>query len=386
MTFPKWIVAIALVAGLTTAVVGQQTQATGGNFETGAYEVVPNWPQPLHQDYGWGRTAAIFAESPDRVFVFQSGELPILKNPISAGGVPIRPAASEGLGPDGCTCEVSKRETGMAGRWEHVLMIFNREGKLIDSWEQHNHRFVRPHAVKIDPTDPQRHVWLVEDGAHMIYKFTNDGKQLVMSLGEFKVPGDNNDRTHFNRPTDIAWFPNGDFVVSDGYGNTRVIKFNKDGKYLTHWGTPGRGPSAGPGQFNTVHGIAIDNQQRVYVSDRGNGRIQVFDANGKHLDTWPGIRFPLSIGMAKDQHLWVNDGEVGRFLKFDLKGRLLFNWGTFGHHPGQMWGTHAFATDSEGNVYTAEVWGGRAQKFRPKAGADPSQLIGPLTTTRTTSN
>ena len=81
----------------------------------------------------------------------------------------------------------------------------------------------------------------------------------------------------------------------------------------------------------------------------------------------------------QDQHLWVNDGNVGRFLKFDLDGQLQFNWSTFGHHPGQMWGVHAFSTDSEGNVYTAEVWGGRAQKFRPKPGADPAQLIGPIT-------
>ena len=131
-----------------------------------------------------------------------------------------------------------------------------------------------------------------------------------------------------------------------------------------------------------MHGIAIDAQERVYVSDRGNQRIQVFDAGGGHLDTWPGIRFPLSMGMARDQNLWVNDGNIGRFLKFDLKGRLLFNWGTFGHRPGQMWGVHAFSTDSEGNLYTAEVWGGRAQKFRPKPGADPTQLIGPLDTTR----
>ena len=74
--------------------------------------------------------------------------------------------------------------------------------------------------------------------------------------------------------------------------------------------------------------------------------------------------------MAQDQHLWVND--------WNLDGQLQFNWGTFGHHPGQMWGVHAFSTDNEGNVYTAEVWGGRAQKFRPKPGADPAQLIGPI--------
>jgi hypothetical protein len=379
MQLRDWMVSVAVA---TAATAGVSAQEKGGNFETGAYEVVPDWPRQMHEDYGWGRTAAVFAESPDRVFVFQSGELPRLSRPIGAGEIPIRPAALENNGPDGCPCPVSKAETGLEGRWEHVLMIFNRDGELVDSWEQHNHRFVRPHAVKISPYDRDRHVWIVEDGAHMIYKFTNDGERLVMSLGEFETPGDNDDPDRFNRPTDIAFFPNGDFVVSDGYVNARVVKFNRDGEYLMHWGTPGRGPDAGPGEMNTVHGIAIDAQERVYVSDRGNQRIQVFDASGGHLDTWPGIRFPLSMRMARDQNLWVNDGNIGRFLKFDLEGRLLFNWGTFGHRPGQMWGVHAFSTDSEGNLYTAEVWGGRAQKFRPKAGADPTQLIGLLNTTR----
>jgi sugar lactone lactonase YvrE len=363
----------------------------GGNDETGPYEVVPNWPKPLHGskpgDWSWGRTAAIFAESPDRVFVLQSGELPILERPVLPGGLPARAAASMQTGPD-------SPRVGQ-GRWEHILMIFNRDGDLIDSWEQHNALFVRPHAIRISPYDPERHVWVVEDGAHSIYKFTNDGKRRVMTLGEFKVPG--NDRSHFNRPTDIAFFPNGDFLVSDGYVNTRVVKFDKNGKYLTEWGKPNPEGQSGqylaptlggppfsdrvPFELNTVHGVAIDAMQRVYVSDRGNRRIQVFDANGKHLDTWPNIRFPLSMRISKDQHLWVNDGDVGRFLKFNLDGKLLATWGTFGAQPGMLWGVHAFSTDQEGNVYTAEVWGGRAQKFRPKKNGDPSRLIGPLSDT-----
>lgn len=341
----------------------------GGIDETGPYEVVPNWPQPLHGttpgSWSWGRTAAIYAESPDRVYVFQSGELPILDRPIGDGGAPVRPAASMNNGPEG--------PTQGKGRWEHILMVFDREGKLIESWEQHNHLFVRPHAIKMNPYDPERHVWLIEDGAHSVYKFTHDGKKLVMQLGEFKVPG--SDQRHFNRPTDIAFFPNGDFVISDGYVNTRVIKFDKDGKFLLEWGKPGK---TNPGEFNTVHGIVIDNEQRVYVSDRGNARIQVFDANGKHLDTWPNFRFPLSIGMSMDQHLWVNDGLAQRFLKFNLNGQLLSYWGTFGGQPGQLWGTHGFSTDSEGNLYTAEVWGGRAQKFRPRQGADPVRMVGAM--------
>ena len=381
MNCKRWISGIAMVAVLGGCLGGDASESPEGsapmlpetldNYETGPYEVALNWPKPLQDtDYTWGRTASVLAVSADRVFVFQSGELPTLERPIAAGGVPIRPAASENLDIDGCTCPVSVRETGLKGRWERVLMIFDRNGDLVDSWERHNHLFVRPHTVKTDPNDPEGHIWIVEQGAHSIYKFTSDG-DLVMTLGEFRVAGDNDDPARFNRPTDMAFLSNGDFVVSDGYGNTRVIKFDRDGSYLTHWGTRG----TGPGQFNTVHGIAVDDNDRVYVSDRGNNRIQVFDANGGHLDTWPGIRFPLSIKMSADQYLWVNDGLAQKFLKFDLSGNLLYSWGTFGGEPGQMWGVHGFSVDDEGNLYTASVWGGRAQKFQPRPGVNPALLI-----------
>ena len=385
MSYARWIGGVALVAafgGCSSDAVEADANpipasglvpllpGKGGNYETGPYEVVANWPKPIHDDFTWGRTASVWAVSPDRVFVYQSGELPTLENPIGGGGTPIRPAASEGLGPNGCTCPVSVAETGRKGRWEHILMIFDREGNLVDSWDRHNALFARPHSVKTDPRDPEGHIWIVEDDGASVYKFTADG-ELVMTVGEFMVTGDNDDTAHFNHPTDIAFLSNGDFVISDGYQNTRVIKFDKDGNYVTHWGTPG----TGPGQFNTPHGIAVDNNDRVYVSDRGNQRIQVFDANGTHLDTWPNIRFPLSIMMSSDQYLWVNDGLAQKFLKFDLDGRLLYAWGTFGGEPGQMWGVHGFSVDQEGNLYTAEVWGGRAQKFTPRPGADPALLI-----------
>ena len=381
MNTRRWISGIAMVAVLGGCLGGDASESPEGsapmlpetldNYETGPYEVALNWPRPLQDtDYTWGRTASVLAVSADRVFVFQSGELPTLERPIGAGGAPIRPAASEGLDIDGCTCAVSVRETGLKGRWERILMIFDRNGDLVDSWEHHNDLFVRPHTVKTDPNDPEGHIWIVEDGAHSIYKFTSDG-ELVMTLGEFRVSGENDDPEHFNGPTDLAFLSNSDFVVSDGYGNTRVIKFDRDGNYLTHWGTRG----TGPGQFNTPHGIAVDDNDRVYVSDRGNQRIQVFDANGGHLDTWPGIRFPLSIKMSADQYLWVNDGLTQKFLKFDLSGNLLYSWGTFGGEPGQLWGVHGFSVDDEGNLYTGSVWGGRAQKFRPRPGVNPALLI-----------
>ena len=328
----------------------------------------------------------MFAESPDRVFVMQSGLVPWtwkrLQGPALGGGTLLHSAnnathcASTVVREPNCTpgrvplAEKSGKQIPGA-RWDHVLMIFDRSGKLVDSWEQHNDLFTHPHNITINPYDPERHVWVVDAGSEQIFKFTNGGK-LVMTMGEFRVTG--NDETHFGNPSGIAFLPNGDFYVSDGYRNTRVVKFSKDGKYLMEWGKPGDGP----GEFNLPHGIAIDAQGRLYVVDRSNSRIQVFDLNGKYLDQWPGLRLPLYIAVSKDQHVWVSSGRSNKILKYDLNGHLVYSWGTFGARPGQIWGVHGFSTDAEGNLYVAEVFAGRAQKLRPRQGADPKFLVGPL--------
>mgnify|MGYP001599444220 FL=1 len=346
------------------------SQEKGGGDETGPYDLVPNWPQPVcGEGYQWGSTAGVWAQSPDRVFIFMRGCLPVVE---ASGGaadsfIPNRNASGYDL---------SQKDPKRHPRWDHNLIVVNRDGKLVESWDQHNAHFVRPHRVLINPYDPERHVWLVDDGAHKVYKFTNDGKKLVMSLGEFKVEG--NDERHFARPTDIAWLPDGTFFVSDGYTNTRVVKFDKNGKFLMTWGQKGNPPNeTRPGYMNTVHAIAIDSTRRVYISDRANSRIQVFDENGKFLDAWPNIRRPYAIHLAKDQHLWVSDGITQKFLKYDPAGKLLYSWGTFGAFPGGFWGVHQFSVDSDGNLYTADVHVGRPQKFRPKPGVDPAKLVGP---------
>ena len=345
------------------------SQEKGGGDETGAYQVVPNWPQNMcGPGYIPGSTGGIWAENPDRVFIFQRGCLPELKATGGAADsfIPSRNASGYDL---------SQKDPERHPKWDHVLLTVDRNGKMTESWQQYNKLFVRPHRVLINPYDPERHIWVIDDGAHSVYKFTNDGKKLVMSLGEFKVPG--NDEKHFGRPTDIAWLPDGTFFVSDGYTNTRVVKFDRNGKFVMTWGQKGNPPNeTRPSYMNTVHAIAIDKQRRLYVSDRANSRIQVFDENGKFLDVWPNVRRPYALLMTEDQHLWVSDGTTQKFLKFDLTGKLLHSWGTFGSFPGGFWGVHQFSVDNEGNLYTADVHVGRAQKFRPKPGADPARLIG----------
>ena len=357
-----------LAAGASIAI----SQEKGGSDATGPYELVPNWPENMcGPGYQVGSTAGIWAESPDRVFIFQRGCLPVLQSEGGGAGgpgglVPARNASGYDL---------SATDPARHPRWDHNLYVVNRQGKMIESWEQHNAKFVRPHRVQINPYDPEKHVWLVDDGAQMIYKFTHDGKTLVQSWGEFRVAG--NDDKHFGRPTEVAWLPDGTFFVSDGYTNTRVVKFDKNGKYLMAWGQKGNPPNeTRPGYFNTVHAIAIDKNRRVYVADRANSRIQIFDENGKFLDQWPGVMRPYSMMLTEDQHLWVADGTTQKFTKFTTEGKLLFSWGTFGTFPGGFWGVHQFSVDSEGALYTADVHIGRPQKFVPKKGANPANIIG----------
>ena len=171
---------------------------------------------------------------------------------------------------------------GVDYRWEHIVTVWDAQGNLIEDWTQWDKMFRRPHAVYISPYDPQKNVWIVDDYRHAIFKFSNDGKKLLQTIGEPNVPG--NDEKHFYRPTFMAWLPDGTFFVADGYQNTRVVKFDKDGKYLMTWGQRGEsGKEKRPGYFNNVHGVAVDPQtRRVFVNDRNNGRVQVFDENGKY--------------------------------------------------------------------------------------------------------
>ena len=136
-----------------------------------------------------------------------------------------------------------------------------------------------------------------------------------MTLGEAGVRG--TDEKHFSGPTDLAWLPDGTFFVADGYVNSRIVKFDKNGKYLTSWGTKG----IEPGQFNLPHGIDVDRNRRVYVADAHNSRIQVFDENGKFLDQWPNIWRPDFIMVSNDQHLWIAAGATDMMLKYDLNGK-----------------------------------------------------------------
>jgi len=344
----------------------RDTKKGGAALSVGAYEAVENWPVVTWPTPGYiyGSQAGIFPESPDRIFLASRGELKLPdKLPRGFNGV----WASLGLG--GATTPLPE--------FRNCIVVVDGSGRMVESWTQWDKLFEGgrgPHQIYISPYDPERRVWVVDDMRHAIFIFSNDGKRLLQTLGTPDEFGDNDDTTRFRRPTDIAWLPDGSFFVSDGYGNKRVVKFDKTGKFLK------RALSGAPTPFNTVHGIAVaGTPPRVFVSDRGNRRIQVFDENLNFVEYWPDIAPHVIIDSA-DGHIWAYDFTSEKFAKFDLSGHLEYSFGTSGVNGDggdrtKLWGVHQVAADSEGNLYVAEVFNGRAVKLRPRPGADPQQIV-----------
>jgi len=362
-----FLVTIAAVfsCGLLTGTAFLQSRGGGsgihgGEDETGPYDLVRNWPQNFAQaGYLAGSQGGVAVDSPDRIFLLNRGEL---KRPDAM------PAEFYGAwGAIG-------RAIDPTPEIRHCIVVVNAEGQVIEAWTQWDRLFQGgrgPHSIHINPYDPEKHVWVIDDWRQQIFEFSNDGKRLLRTLGEAGVAG--TDDKHFGRPTGIAWMPDGTFFVTDGYTNARVIKFDRDGNVLATWGSKG----SGPGQFQLPHAIAIDRTRRVFVADRGNHRIQIFDQNGKFILQWTQIRSPEYILMTPDSRVWVADGVTNKFLKYSLNGSLEYSWGTYGVFPGGIWGVHQFSVDSQGNVYAAEALGGRTQKFSPKIDADAAALITP---------
>ncbi len=360
----------------------------------GPYEVVPDWPKPLtslpgHEKWTWGAVESVFAESPNRVFILERGELPAMKRPEEVAYPKIGPSISfpvsqlpfrnASVGPvTSAGNPVWNGKLGVDARWEHCIVVVDANGNVVEDWTKWDSMLKRPHFVTMNPYDPDKHIWIVDDQGHAVYEFTHDGKQLVKTLGTPNQPG--NDEKHFNRPTFINWLPDGTMFVTDGYGNTRVVKFDKDGKFLMTFGQPSNPPDdMRPSVFKDVHGVVFDPPtHRVFVTDRADHRIEIFDENGKFLDQWSTGKpsTPQFLYMAADRSVWIADGTTAKIIKFDLDGHYLYSWGSQGDWPGALWNVHGMSVDPAGNLYLAEVNNGRAEKFRPRPGANPALLIG----------
>jgi sugar lactone lactonase YvrE len=336
-----------LLAPLVAASVGAQQK--GGVDLHGSYDAVAGWMKPYTGEDNLVSPVTVFAESADRVFI---------------GSLGITPKASA---PPTLTVFNPKLP---GAKIDQQLVVVNRNGEPIERWTQWFDRFGAIHTITSDPYDPEKHIWILDRASQQVMKFSNDGSRLVMALGERGVAG--TDEKHFGRPSGIAFLPDGSFYVSDGYDNRRIIKFDRHGKYLLQWGRQG----SGPGEFGLPHSVAVDARGRVYVADRMNDRVQIFDGSGKFLDEWPGFNNLSRVYITQDQFAWVSDSLSNKFAKFDLNGRLLTTFGTGGRFPGGMAAPHDFSVDPDGNLYVASPWNFRVDKYIPRKGADPARLVG----------
>ena len=387
------------------AIPGQK----GGQDMFGGYDVAAGWPRDisnlpgLNGEWTFGAGQSVFAESPDRVIYLQRGLLPDIDPPAAKVYPDLGPSlmypnnavwrnatrsslpANGGTGgsaEEGVQAWIDRGgRFNIDSRWEYCVLVFDGDGNVTEAWTQWDFMMQRPHFVTISPYDPDKHVWIIDDHKHVIHKFTNDGSTLVQTIGTYGEPGA--DETHFNRPTFMDFFPDGGFVVADGYNGTRAVKFDADGNYVSSWGQAGsNGDETRPGYWNNVHGVAIDPQtNRIFVNDRGNRRIQVFDEDGNYLYEWSVGGRPASLHMFiidANGYLWAADRGTHKVLKYDLEGNFLYAFGTHSEAPGGTSGVHGMSVDQDGNLYLAQVDNkGGVQKFTPREGANADFIIGP---------
>lgn len=245
----------------------------------------------------------------------------------------------------------SKGQVFMLHRAENPVVCFERTGEFVRSWG--NDLIGSGHGLRIDSDD---NVWVTDTDRHLVFKFDALG-ELLLTLGKIDDPGLGHDQ--FNKPTDVNFGPQGELYVTDGYGNSRIMKFDAQGEFVTTWGEPG----SGPGQFNAPHAVVIDGDGRVVIADRDNERIQIFTPEGELLETWAGYK-PFGLAMDADGILFVADGQANKILQLNDAGDVVCSWGgEKGTAAGQFSTPHMLEADRQGNLYAAEVAGKRVQKL-----------------------
>ena len=232
-------------------------------------------------------------------------------------------------------------------------------GDLIKYWGENE--FIMPHGLSVDKED---NIWVTDVGAHQIKKFSGNG-ELLLSIGKRGVSG--NDEITFDRPTDIGFDKSGNFYVSDGYINSRIVKYSKDGVYLKEWGTKGEKP----GEFDLPHGITIDNNDNIFVADRSNSRIQVFDINGIFLYEISGKEFGRPYGsFAIGSKLFIIDGgdqpsnTCSRVVIFDLLNQNYIGEFDASISLDNKNLGHDIVASNDNMIFVADAWSNTIRKFK----------------------
>ncbi|HTY65730.1 MAG TPA: peptidyl-alpha-hydroxyglycine alpha-amidating lyase family protein [Alphaproteobacteria bacterium] len=351
----KFGIVIGLCAGLSAPALAQQP------VPVIPFDSVPE-PLKLPPDLYLGEAAGVAVNSKGHVFVFSRGN--------SAHGPAYGASAAQ-------------------------LLEFDANGKYLREIGKNLYAWAFAHVVRVDPHD---NIWAVDKGSDMIVRFNPQGRvTLVFGRKQEASDEDTAPVKHPNPPapaedgrfrqvTDVAWDKAGDTFISDGYINSRVAKVDKTGKWLKSWGSKG----TEPGQFNTLHSIAIDAQDNVYIADRGNRRVQVFDTEGKFLRQFtidvpvpadaqpaignkppasvqgtmaPGAPWALCITPGPHQVMYASDAYPGRVYKLSLDGKVLGMFGEAGKQPKQFGWIHEIACPSENTIWVAELLNWRVQKL-----------------------
>ena len=264
--------------------------------------------------------------------------------------------------PDVAAVAVDRRDdVYVFNRGAHPMIVFDREGNFLTSWGEG--LFHRAHGIHMGPDES---VWCTDDGDHTVRKCSLDGK-VLLTIGVPDKPAPYMSGEPFHRCTHTALSPRNEIYVSDGYGNARVHKYSPDGKLLKSWGEPG----TDPGQFNIVHNVCCDADGWVYVADRENHRVQVFDGNGKYEAQWNNLHRPCGLYMPSGKQPLCYIGELGpdkpvnrnvpnlgpRLSIVSHDGKILARLGDLhaGLNPGQFIAPHGIAVDSHGDIYVGEV-------------------------------
>jgi len=357
-------ISIAVTAALSLCVAASRAQAQ--SVPEIPFDSVPNFLK-LPNDLHLGEASGVAVNSKKHVFVFSRGNVT---------GAAYRAQASQ-------------------------LLEFDQKGNFVREIGKNLYAWSYAHTVKVDAQD---NIWVVDKGSDTIVKFNPAGR-VEMVFGRKAEASDeesepyhrtghpkptNFDNGRFRQPTDVTWDPQGNAYFSDGYWNSRIGKVDKNGDWVTSWGSPGKAE----GQFDTPHSIAADNAGNIYVADRGNRRIQVFDGQGKFLRAisvdlplppdarpaignqpptlqgyqgsmtqMPGAPWTVCITPGKTQYLYTSDSFPGRIYKFTLDGKLLGTFGRAGKQLKQFGWVHEIACPSENELYVAEVLNWRVQKL-----------------------
>lgn len=357
--------ALALLAALTTVSAQQPTPVSAPT--DGGYKLVPNWPTlPADLYFGMKTPPPPPAER----------EAQAAARRATGGG-----GGGGGTNPNGPT-----NQPGISGlaidQHDHIyvfnrgvkpVMVFNTDGKMIAAGadQEINGKKINQDWQHSGGVDWDGNVYIIERDAHRIVKLNATMDKFLLQLGVTNEKG--TDATHLNLPSGIAILHNGNMIVTDGYGNNRVLLFDKTGKLLKQVAKGAGGPTdkgTGPGEWNLPHKLAVDSQENLYIIDREGHRVQVFDKNLNYLReiNVPGWN-PWDVNISRkgdDGILWVADHALERVHKVSLKdGKLLATWGKQGWGPGEFDWVHGIVVDSKGAVYAADTYGQRIQKFVP---------------------